>query len=142
MVEKARSIALEFGLDKILDRPFGLLSSGERQRTLLARAAMTEPSLLVLDEPVSNLDMGAREKFLAQVSHMAASLKPPTIILTTHAIQEIGPFVTHVFMIKEGKLVAAGPIETTLTQPNLAETYDLPLKIEKTANGRYLAYLD
>ncbi|MDR1577831.1 MAG: ATP-binding cassette domain-containing protein [Deltaproteobacteria bacterium] len=139
---QARQIAVEFGLDKILERPFGLLSSGERQRALLARAALTKPSLLVLDEPVANLDMGGRERFLALVSKLAASPSAPTIILTTHAIQEIVPFVSHVIMIKNGAVVAKGPIEETLTQANLATTYDLPLKLEKTAKGRYLAYLD
>ncbi|MDR2140416.1 MAG: ATP-binding cassette domain-containing protein [Deltaproteobacteria bacterium] len=142
MIAAARLTAEEFGLTRILDRPFGLLSSGERQRALLARAALTKPSLLILDEPISNLDMGAKEKFLSLVKRMATGPQAPSIILTTHSIQEIGPFITHVILLKNGQIVAKGPLEATLTQANLALTYDLPLKIEKTPQGRYLAYLE
>jgi iron complex transport system ATP-binding protein len=141
-IAAAKATAQEFGLEKILDRPFALLSSGERQRAILARAALAKPRLLILDEPVSNLDMGGRERFLNQVSRLAAEPKAPTVVLTTHSIQEIGPFVTHVVLLKNGSIVAKGPIETVLTADNLSQVYDLPFKIEKTAAGRYLAYLE
>jgi iron complex transport system ATP-binding protein len=142
MISQARLQAAEYGLGNILDRPFGLLSSGERQRTLLARAALTQPKLLILDEPISNLDMGGREQFLNLVQQLASGPDSPTIILTTHSIQEIGPFITHLFLIKNGSPVTQGPIETVLTAENLTRAYDLPFKIEKTPKGRYLAYLE
>ncbi|MDR1870389.1 MAG: ATP-binding cassette domain-containing protein [Deltaproteobacteria bacterium] len=142
MVKAAKETAEEYGLEKILDRPFGLLSSGERQRTLLARAALTKPKLLILDEPISNLDMGGRERFLTLVSQLALQPQAPTIILTTHTIQEIGPFITHLITIKNGQVVAKGPLAETLTPENLSLTYDLPFKIERTPQGRYLAYLE
>ncbi|MDR1085107.1 MAG: ATP-binding cassette domain-containing protein [Deltaproteobacteria bacterium] len=142
MIREAKIVAEEFGLIKIFDRPFGLLSSGERQRTLLARAAMTKPKLLILDEPISNLDMGGREQFLNLVNRLATGPEAPTVILTTHSIQEIGPFVSHVLLIKGGRSVTQGPIESTLTSDNLTLAYDLPFKIEKTPKGRYLAYVE
>jgi iron complex transport system ATP-binding protein len=137
--EKARVKAEEFGLSHILDRPFHLLSSGERQRTLLARAALTEPELLILDEPMSNLDMGGRELFLERVKKLAESPNAPTIILATHNTLEIGPFITNAIIVKEGSILTAGPIESTMTSEILSKAFDLPLSVEKSASGRYLA---
>jgi iron complex transport system ATP-binding protein len=142
MIAQAKQMAEKFGLAKIIDRPFGLLSSGERQRTLLARAAVAKPKLLILDEPISNLDMGGRELFLNLVQQLADDPQAPTIILTTHSIQEIGPFINHVLIIKNGTIVTQGPIDAILTPENLTRAYDLPFKIEKTPKGRYLAYLE
>jgi iron complex transport system ATP-binding protein len=140
-IEAATEVALDFGLERILNRPFRLLSSGERQKTLLARAAMARPRLLILDEPVACLDMGGRERFLSQVGRIAKAPSAPSVILTTHSIQEIGPFVSHAILIKAGRIVAKGPVETVLTSENLSQLYDLPFKVEKTDGGRWLAYL-
>ncbi|MDR2350765.1 MAG: ATP-binding cassette domain-containing protein [Deltaproteobacteria bacterium] len=141
LLEKAERISEEYGLSDKLKRPFGLLSSGERQRTLLARAAMTEPELLILDEPMSNLDMGGRELFLSHAGKLAALPSAPTIILTTHNTLEIGPFVTHGLILKEGRVLTRGPIEETMTSEKLSRAFDLPLVAEKSASGRYLATL-
>ncbi|MDR0548467.1 MAG: ATP-binding cassette domain-containing protein [Deltaproteobacteria bacterium] len=142
MVVAAQKTAQDFGLAKILDRPFGLLSTGERQRTLLARAALANPELLILDEPVSNLDLGARERFLSEVARLATDPLGPTVVLTTHSLQEIGPFVSHVILLKNGEILAMGPINEVLTSANLTKVYDLPLKIEKTRAGRFMAFLE
>ncbi|MDR2455553.1 MAG: ATP-binding cassette domain-containing protein [Deltaproteobacteria bacterium] len=141
-IERAEAIAKDFGLEPLLDRAFRLLSSGERQRALLARAAMAGPSLLILDEPMSNLDMGGREHFLSQTARMAASPESPAIILTTHNIQEIGPFITHAIVIKAGRVVAAGPLAETLTAETLGAAFDLPLRVERDSRGRYSAWLE
>ena len=141
-VERAEALAAEYGLGAILDRPFRLLSSGERQRALLARAALAEPSLLILDEPMSNLDMGGREHFLRLTAGLAASPNAPAIILTTHNIQEIGPFVTDAIIIKGGEVLAAGPLERTLTAGSLGAAFDLPLKVARDARGRWSAWLE
>ncbi len=137
----ARALAEEFGLSRLLDRHFGLLSSGEKQRALLARAALAEPELLFLDEPMSNLDMGGREHFLALLEKMAKGPNPPTIILSAHNTLEIGPFMTHALMMKRGREVAAGPLPEVMRPSVLNLTFDLPLKVERTQSGRYLAYL-
>ncbi|MDR0355750.1 MAG: ATP-binding cassette domain-containing protein [Deltaproteobacteria bacterium] len=141
MVEKAEYLAEQFGLSEALTRPFAHLSSGERQRALLARASLAEPELLILDEPMSNLDMGGREFFLRALRRIAAEPKAPTIILTTHNIQEIAPFMTHAIVIKGGTVVKAGSKEETLTADCLGQAFDLDLVVEKTSSGRFIAYM-
>ncbi|MDR2387106.1 MAG: ATP-binding cassette domain-containing protein [Deltaproteobacteria bacterium] len=140
ITQKAQELAEEFGLSEMLVRPFAHLSSGERQRALLARASLPEPDLLILDEPMSNLDMGGRELFLDQLTKLAASPKAPTIILTTHNILEIAPFITSALVIRKGQVTAAGPLSQTLTSSCLSQAFDLDLKVERTSGGRYVAY--
>ncbi|MDR2368147.1 MAG: ATP-binding cassette domain-containing protein [Deltaproteobacteria bacterium] len=140
MVERAEALAVDFGLSGLLDRPFAHLSSGERQRALLARAALAGPALLILDEPMSNLDMGGRELFLDLLSDLAASPTAPTIILTTHNILEIAPFMTSALVIRKGEAMEAGPIGRTLTSGCLSRAFDMDLRVERTSGGRYVAY--
>jgi iron complex transport system ATP-binding protein len=138
---KARALAEAFGLSGMLERRFGLLSSGERQRALLARAALAEPELLILDEPMSNLDMGGRELFLEHVSRLAARESAPAIVLTTHNTLELGPFISHALIVKGGRDLAQGPIAEIITSEWLTRAFELPLKVEVTASGRRLATL-
>jgi iron complex transport system ATP-binding protein len=140
--EKALTLASEFGLERMLKRHFGVLSSGERQRALLARAALAEPELLILDEPMSNLDMGGRELFLEHVRVLAEKENAPTIILTTHNTLEIGPFITSALIVKEGRDLAKGKISNVITSECLTKAFDLPLRVEITKTGRYLATLE
>ncbi len=140
-VREAEALAEEYGLARLLRRQFGLLSSGERQRALLARAAAGRPDILFLDEPMANLDMGGREQFLALLAKLSAAPQAPTIILTTHNTLEIGPFMTQALLLKNGTAVASGPLDETLRPGPLAAAFDLPLKVERTPGGRYLAYL-
>jgi iron complex transport system ATP-binding protein len=141
-VDKARAQAAEYGLSDQIQRPIRLLSSGERQRALLARAALAEPRLLILDEPMSNLDMGGRELFLSLTSRLASAGSAPSIVLTTHNIQEIGPFVTHAIVIRRGRVLAAGPVEETVTSVILGAAFDLPLRVERDRRGRWSAWLE
>ncbi|MDR2340280.1 MAG: ATP-binding cassette domain-containing protein [Deltaproteobacteria bacterium] len=138
---KAEALAESFGLSGMLSRYFGLLSSGEKQRALLARAALAEPELLILDEPMSNLDMGGRELFLEHVRVLAAKEGAPTIILTTHNTLEIGPFISHALIVKQGKDLAKGKVSDIVTTEWLTEAFGLPLKVERTKGGRFLATL-
>ena len=140
-VRAAEELAEEFGLNRLIYREFGLLSSGEKQRVLLARAAAANPSLLFLDEPMANLDMGGREQFMALLEKLAGRAQAPTIILTTHNALEIGPFMTHALLMKGGLVTARGPLADTMRPEVLSATFDLPLKVERTPSGRYLAYL-
>ncbi|MDR2302104.1 MAG: ATP-binding cassette domain-containing protein [Deltaproteobacteria bacterium] len=140
VTQKAQLLAEEFGLAEMTARPFAHLSSGERQRALLARAAVADPELLILDEPMSNLDMGGRELFLDLLTKLASSPKAPTIILTTHNILEIAPFITSALVIRKGEVMAAGPLDQTLTSSCLTRAFDLDLTVEKTNGGRYVAY--
>ena len=140
-VRAAEELAEDFGLAPILRRQFGLLSSGEKQRALLARAASIGPAILFLDEPMANLDMGGREQFMALLEQMAGRQGAPTIILTTHNTLEIGSFMTHALFMKSGRSAAQGGLEETMRPEILQKVFDLPLKVERTASGRYLAYL-
>jgi iron complex transport system ATP-binding protein len=139
--EEARNLAEQFGLDRVFGREFSLLSSGERQRALLARAALAGPELMFLDEPMSNLDLAGRELFLARLNHLAAGDRAPAIILTTQNTLEIGPFITHALILKDGAVLAAGPVAETLRTDILSRAFGLPLKVEKTSGGRFLAYM-
>ncbi len=141
MLERAENLAEAFRLTPILKRAFGLLSSGEKQRVLLARASLAKPEILFLDEPMANLDLGGREEFLKHLGQLVATPNPPTIILATHNTLEIAPFIDHVLFLKEGEVLAAGLIDQELTNEMLQRVYDLPLQLERTASGRYLAYL-
>lgn len=140
-IRAASALAEDFGLSRIIHRHFGLLSSGEKQRTLLARAALMKPALLFLDEPMTNLDMGGREHFLAILDKMVAGPDAPTVILSTHNTLEIGQFMTHALLMKSGQSVAQGRLSDMMQTELMQKTFDLPLKVEKTQSGRYLAYL-
>lgn len=140
-IRAAEELAEEFGLALLLRRQFGLLSSGEKQRALLARAASISPAILFLDEPMSNLDMAGREQFMALLKKLAGRPQAPTIIMTTHNTLEIGSFMTHALFMKNGRVAAQGSLEQTMRPEILQKIFDLPLKIERTASGRYLAYL-
>ncbi|MDR1036680.1 MAG: ATP-binding cassette domain-containing protein [Deltaproteobacteria bacterium] len=141
LMSRAEAISGDYGLSDKLERPFRLLSSGERQRVLLARAALTAPELLILDEPMSNLDMGGRELFLENLRKLASSPDAPTIVLTTHNTLEIAPFITHAIVIKSGRRLRAGPVGEIMTGETLSDAFDLPLAVEKGPAGRYVATL-
>ncbi|MDR1309191.1 MAG: ATP-binding cassette domain-containing protein [Deltaproteobacteria bacterium] len=140
MVGRAEGLAADFGLSGILDRPFAHLSSGERQRSLLARACLAEPALLVLDEPMSNLDMGGRELFLGLLARLAASPGAPSLVLSTHNVTEIAPFMTSALIVRGGRTVAAGPLSETLSSGCLSRAFGMDLRVERTGGGRYVAY--
>ena len=100
-----------------LDRKFGTLSEGERKRTLIARAMMTDPELLLLDEPAAGLDLGGREDLVRRLGRLARDPIAPSMIMVTHHVEEIAPGFTHVLMIRQGKVLAAGPLETRTHLP-------------------------
>ncbi len=129
------------GVGHLADRPFGLLSSGERQRVLLARTLMTDPGLLLLDEPTAALDLGGREELVSTLSRLASFETTPPTVLVTHHVEEIPETFTHVLLLSEGRVLARGPIEDTLTEANLSSCFGLPVILERrdrrwTARGR------
>ncbi|NLJ55064.1 MAG: ABC transporter ATP-binding protein [Intrasporangiaceae bacterium] len=119
------------GIAHLADRTFGTLSEGERKRVQIARALMTDPELMLLDEPAAGLDLGAREDLVGRLGELAADLEAPAIVLVTHHVEEIPPHFTDALLLREGKVVAAGPLEVTLTDANLSETFGLPLTVER-----------
>lgn len=121
---------------KLADRPWGVLSQGERQRVLIARAMLAGPPLLLLDEPCAGLDPVAREKLLRLVDRQAAKRKGPSIVFITHHVEEITSAFTHVLVLRRGRVQASGPIDTTLTSKNLSASFGAPVKVDKRA-GRW-----
>lgn len=135
---QADRILAEWDLLEHAEQPFATLSDGERKRVLIARAVMTDPELLLLDEPTANLDLGARERLIQLLSGFASSPSSPGMVLVTHHVEEIPPGFTHVMLLKHGKIVAAGPIEETLTAAALSDTFGLEVELQR-AHGRYSA---
>lgn len=128
---RAKLLLEFFGLSEKEDRPFNILSSGEQQKTLLARALMPEPELLVLDEPCAGLDMGAREELLDAIQKMCKVPGGPTLILVTHHIEEIIPAVTHALALRQGRVVAQGNKKEVLTGEVLSRTFDLSIEVQE-----------
>ncbi|WEV79150.1 ABC transporter ATP-binding protein [Janibacter cremeus] len=128
---RARELLDALGVAHLAERPFGTLSEGERKRVQIARALMTDPELMLLDEPTAGLDLGGREDLVARLGEIAADLEAPAVVMVTHHVEEIPPNFTDVLLLREGRVVAQGPIELTLTEANLSETFGLDLVLEQ-----------
>lgn len=137
-VRQAERILAEWDLSHLADHAFGTLSDGERKRAMIARAVMTDPELLLLDEPSASLDLGARERLLQILSGFAQSPYSPAMIMVTHHVEEIPPGFSHVLMLRDGRVQAAGPIGETLTAANLEATFGMEFELTQ-AGGRYAA---
>ena len=129
--ERADELLQALGASHLADRTFGTLSEGERKRVQIARALMTDPELMLLDEPAAGLDLGAREDLVARLGAIAADLAAPALVMVTHHVEEIPPHFTDILLVREGRVVAQGPIEITLTAENLSRTFGLDLVLEK-----------
>ena len=138
MIAAAETALDRMGVAALADRPFATLSSGERQRALIARTLMTEPELVLLDEPAAGLDLGARESLVGRIATLAADPDLRAMALVTHHVEEIPTGFGHALVMAVGRVVAAGPIETTLTGSTLSSAFGLPLTIERL-EGRYTA---
>ena len=121
------------------DQRFDTLSSGERQRVLLARALMTEPGLLVLDEPTAGLDLAGREQLIQTLAGLARDRTAPTLVMVTHHVDEIPPDFTHALLLASGRATAEGPIAHVLTRENLSSCFGLDLDVEHR-HGRWRAW--
>lgn len=121
--EKAIQLLQEMKLGRTLEQPLGTLSQGERKKVMLARALMAEPKLLIMDEPCSGLDLYERENLLIEIDQLRQ--RNMSVIYVTHHIEEIVPLFTHVALIKDGKIAAAGPKKEVLTKETIMHTYDI-----------------
>jgi iron complex transport system ATP-binding protein len=136
--QRADELLAQLGIGGLVDRTFGTLSEGERKRVQIARALMTDPELLLLDEPAAGLDLSGREALVRTLSELAQDPYAPASVLVTHHVEEIPVGITHALLLKGGRLVAAGPVEETLTAENLSATFDLPLALSRS-DGRWAA---
>src|SRR3954452_2586463 len=127
--DRAISLLTEVGASRLVDRTFGTLSEGERKRVQIARALMTDPELLLLDEPAAGLDLGGREDLVSTLSVLAMDEMAPATVLVSHHVEEIPPGFTHALLMRQGGIVAAGPLERVLTEEVLSATFGMPLQL-------------
>ncbi len=130
---RAGELLGQLGVASLAERTFGTLSEGERKRVQIARALMTDPELMLLDEPAAGLDLGGREDLLARLSTLAADPDAPALVLVTHHVEEIPPGFTHVLLLRDGGDVAGGLLDDVLTEDNLSATFGMPLRLEWVA---------
>jgi iron complex transport system ATP-binding protein len=133
---RARELLAEAGFEAVADRPFAVLSEGERQQVLLARTLMAEPDLLLFDEPAAGLDVGGRERLVARLGRLADDPLAPPLVLVTHHVEEIPAGFTHLLLLREGKVVVAGPITDALRADALSECFGIALTLRCEA-GRW-----
>ena len=139
--DRARALLAQGGLDtpSAAAKAFGVLSEGERQQVLLARAVMADPELLVFDEPAAGLDLGARERLVQRLHQLATDPTAPPIVFVTHHVEEIPPGFGHLLLLRAGRSVAQGDLAATLTSANLSAAFALDVEVDRTGDGRYAA---
>lgn len=138
--DRAAALALldRMGVAALASRPFGALSSGERQRVLLARSLWGDPGIVLYDEPTAGLDLGAREDLISRLADLAADPTTPPLILVTHHVEEIPPSFTHCLLVGDGRIAAQGPLASVLTAPALSKVFGVSLALDHH-DGRYAA---
>ncbi len=141
--EQAMDMLRRFSAEHLADSPFQTLSQGERQRVLIARAFMAQPSLLILDEPCTGLDVRAREGLLNSLSQAqeanANGGDSISIVYVTHHVEEILPFISHVLILDEGHIVAQGPKREVLTDAVLSSAFHVPVKTSWQSDRLWLS---
>jgi len=133
---RARALLDAAGFGYTADRDFGVLSEGERKQVLLARALMRAPDLLLLDEPMAGLDLGGRERLVRRLDELACDRNGPPIVFVTHHVEEIPPSFTSALLLRDGVVVASGPLPATLTSESLSATFAMRLQLREDG-GRY-----
>lgn len=138
--DESRALALltTLGVRSLGDRLFGTLSEGEKKRVLIARAMMSNPEVMLLDEPAAGLDLGGREDLLKRLDLLASDPKAPATLIVTHHIEEIPLGTTHALLLHQGNVVSVGLINTVITDHNLTKAYGLPISVHHEA-GRFFA---
>jgi iron complex transport system ATP-binding protein len=138
--DESRAMALltTFGVREMGERLYGTLSEGEKKRVQIARALMTDPELLLLDEPAAGLDLGGREDLLRRFAHFSADPSAPATILVTHHIEEIPVGSTHALLLKDGAIAVSGPIDQVITSDHISAVFGTSITVTPEA-GRYFA---
>jgi len=135
---RAHHLLDQWGCADLAERSYGTLSEGERKRLNIARALMTDPELLLLDEPAAGLDLAGREDLLRRLTKLAEDPQAPTMVLVTHHVEEIPPGATHAMVLSRGGIVAQGLVGDVLTAENLSTAYGMPIVVER-AGRRWFA---
>lgn len=126
---RARDLLATLGVGHVAALPWAVISEGERQQVLLARLLMGDPELVLLDEPFAGLDLGARERLLDRLGTLFADPATPALVLVTHHVEEIPVGTTHAALLREGRVVAAGPVDKALTAATLSAAFALDVRL-------------
>lgn len=137
-VRRAHRVLTEWHLDHLAERAFGHLSDGEQKRVQIARAIMTDPEILLLDEPAASLDLGSREELLQLLGGYASDPRSPAIVMVTHHVEEIPLGFGNALLLSGGGIVAQGAISEVITAKKLSETFNLEIDVTER-DGRYSA---
>lgn len=137
-LQRARALLGEWGATAYAERPFASLSEGERKRVLIARALMSDPELLLLDEPGAGLDLAGREELVGMLQRLAADTYAPTLVLVTHHLEEIPPSTTHAMVLAAGRVLSAGPIADVLVDQTISTAYGMDIAVH-SVGGRWSA---
>lgn len=135
---RAGEILQQVGAAHLEKRTWGTLSEGEKKRVVLARALMSNPELLILDEPSAGMDLGGREDLVGYLGDLALDPDAPAIVMITHHVEEIPYGFTHAMVLDEGKVVAKGLINSVLTSDNLSKAFKQPIQVDRIGD-RYFA---
>jgi len=133
---RARRVLSEWNLAEHADRAFGTLSDGEQKRVQLARSVMTDPELLLLDEPVASLDLGSREQTVSLLGEYASSSSAPAMVMVTHHLEEIPSGFSHALLLNAGSVVAQGEIDQVISSDRLSDTFGFALEVTRN-EGRF-----
>jgi iron complex transport system ATP-binding protein len=136
--EQAVDMLESVGAEHLAERTYNTLSEGERKRVLIARSMMTDPELLLLDEPAAGLDLGGREELVARLADLAADPDSPALVLVTHHVEEIPQGFSHCLLLSEGKVVDSGLLPDVMTAENLSTAFGQSIALENI-DGRYFA---
>ncbi|MEU8760068.1 ATP-binding cassette domain-containing protein [Streptomyces sp. NPDC048659] len=136
--ERAHELLGELQIKDLADRPYGVCSGGQRARILIARALMADPGLLLLDEPFNALDLPSREDLIDTMRHLAESRSELATVTVTHHLEELSPAITHALLLREGRVLARGPVEDVLTPEHMTACFGRPIQVTRDA-GRWLA---
>jgi iron complex transport system ATP-binding protein len=126
---RAKALLTTFGVRELSERILGTLSEGEKKRVQISRALMSDPEVLLLDEPAAGLDLGGREDILARITQYTSDEHSPVTIIVTHHIEEIPAGTTHALLLKEGQILFAGPITETLTSQNIEKAFGVDVNL-------------
>ncbi len=140
-VRRAGRLLDRLGVGPLAERLYGTLSEGERKRVQIARALMTDPELLLLDEPAAGMDLGGREDLVRRLARLNDDPEAPTSVLVTHHVEEIPQGITHAMLLREARVVAAGLVREVLTGENLSATFAMPIEVWRQ-DGRWFARAD
>jgi iron complex transport system ATP-binding protein len=136
--ERARGLLKLLGCLSLADREIASCSQGERQRVRIARALMPDPPLLLLDEPATGLDLPAREALIAALGALAIAKPALATVLVSHHLEELPPTTTHALLLREGKVIAQGPIDATVTSEHVSECFGFDIRVHRE-DGRWAA---